>query len=413
VVNSVVLMRNIIFFDGELHGALLPLTFTRPVADLRVGILTIKEKWERRLNGQGSFLTQPFLQSKFPLILEDDNYLISSGLLPSDELVTIIANLSNNEVLLKNGDLVAARLDRHAVDVLNGEDDPDHLQMLELPDSIEIRLIEKPWHLLTQNKAEIEIDFDLLTQGRSSQPIPLSNRVVDADRIFIEEGASVELATLNASTGSIYIGSNAVVMEGCLVRGPLALCDKAQLRMGTRIYGPTTIGPGAKAGGEINNSILWGNTNKAHEGYLGNAVLGEWCNLGADTNNSDLKNNYEEVKLWSHVSERFEKTGLQFLGLIMGDHSKCGINTMFNTGTVVGVSANIFGDGFPRNFIPSFSWGGAAGFQTYQLPKALDTINRVWARRNRSLEPVDLDILQQVYQDTAAQRVWEKANQKP
>jgi UDP-N-acetylglucosamine diphosphorylase/glucosamine-1-phosphate N-acetyltransferase len=246
-----------------------------------------------------------------------------------------------------------------------------------------------------------------LIEGRKSQPIPPGNHVISPENIFIEEGAKLAYCTLNASTGPIYIGKNAEIMEGSLIRGGFALCEGAQVKLGAKIYGPTTVGPYCRVGGEINNSVLFGYTNKAHDGFLGNSVLGEWCNIGADSNNSNLKNNYEPVRLWSYETENFAETGLQFCGLMMGDHSKCGINTMFNTGTVVGVSATIFGSGFPRNFIPSFSWGGAGGFTTYVTQKAFETAKIVMSRRNVAFTEEDAAILEHVFEMT---KKWRKTS---
>jgi UDP-N-acetylglucosamine diphosphorylase/glucosamine-1-phosphate N-acetyltransferase len=244
-----------------------------------------------------------------------------------------------------------------------------------------------------------------LTEGRKSQPISKSVNTIAKENIFIEEGAKLEFVTLNASTGPIYIGKNTEIMEGSMIRGPFALCEGAGVKLGAKVYGATTVGPYSKIGGEVNNSVLFGYSNKGHDGFLGNSVLGEWCNIGADSNNSNLKNNYEEVKLWSYETESFEKTGLQFCGLMMGDHSKCGINTMFNTGTVVGVSANIFGAGFPRNFVPSFSWGGAAGFTVYMTRKAFETARLVMSRRGVDFDEKEAKILQHVFEDT---KIWRK-----
>jgi UDP-N-acetylglucosamine diphosphorylase/glucosamine-1-phosphate N-acetyltransferase len=402
-------MRHIIFFDGESYAHLLPLTYTRPVADLRVGILTIREKWMRYLGGQNaahcSFLTAPHLAEKFPLQVDTDNLLIPGNLLPTPKLVRILQNLRINEVLLSGGEFLGGRLDAHAMSRLMSDEDFEGLSTIELPEHVAFSMIERPWHIFKLNGVELEADFALLTEGRTSAPLSLTNRIFAGERIFVEEGAIVECAVLNAQPGPIYVAAGAEIMEGAMIRGGLALCAGSQIKMGTRIYGPTTIGPGSKVGGEITNSVIWGNSNKGHDGYLGNSVLGEWCNLGADTNNSNLKNNYDEVRVWSHATERFERTGEQFVGLIMGDHSKCGINTMFNTGTVVGVSANIYGHGYPRQFIPSFSWGGMTGFQTYLFEKAAATADRVMMRRNLPLDDVERRLLQAVYEKTASQRV--------
>jgi len=364
------------------------------VAEMRVGILTISEKWKHSVKGSISHLTQDYLQAKYPLVTSHTNMMINGGLCPSPRLCEAISSLKKGQALVTGELVLAAVVD--AGDVSRINELARTLSPVEYKG--EFLKIRFPWDIFKNNGAAIESDYELLTRGRVSQPLGETNRALGADRIFIEEGAVVQFATLNASTGPIYIGKDAEVMEGSIVRGPFALCDQSVLKMACKIYGPTTIGPGSKVGGEINNSVLWGNSNKAHDGFLGNSVLGEWCNLGADTNNSNLKNNYEEVKLWSYTSGRFVKTGLQFCGLVMGDHSKCGINTMFNTGTVVGVSANIFGDGFPRNFIPSFAWGGAAGFQVYTLPKAFEVARKVLDRQGLQLSPVDEAILTRVFE---------------
>ena len=265
--------------------------------------------------------------------------------------------------------------------------------------------VETTWDIFSKNGAAIKADFDLITKNRTSAPIPEKTVAFNSEAIFIEEGAKLPLCVLNATDGPIYIGKNAEIMEGSMVRGPFALCEESTLKMGTKIYGSTTVGPHSKVGGEVNNSVFFGYSNKGHDGFLGNSVIGEWCNLGADTNNSNLKNNYAEVRLWSYETENFAKTGLQFCGLMMGDHSKCGINTMFNTGTVVGVSANIFGSGFPRNFIPSFSWGGAKGFTTYLTSKAFEVAKVVMLRRGIELSEQESAILEHVFELSAAYRI--------
>ena len=263
------------------------------------------------------------------------------------------------------------------------------------------------WDIFSKNDSAIRDDFSLLTEGRKSQPISSSNKFAGSQQIFIEKGAVVECSVLNATNGPIYIGKNAEVMEGCLIRGPFALGENAVLKMGAKIYGATTIGPYCKVGGEVNNSVFQSNSNKAHDGFLGNSVIGEWCNLGADTNNSNLKNNYANVKIWSHATEEMVDTGMQFCGLFMGDHSKSGINTMFNTGTVVGVNANIYGSDFPIHFVPSFSWGTAQGFSDYRLEKALEVAERVMARRNQKLTTSERKILSHIFNLTNRFRVKE------
>ncbi len=400
-------MANIILFDNEIREQLLPLTYTRPVCEIRIGILTIREKWERWMNAKVSYITQDYLAEKYPIDIEAENYLINGSVLPSEQLCKLIRQMDFGEAFLSGEELIAVKLDDEQLENLIYEDDFGEIKGIDLEDTDFLK-INHLWDIFSKNDEALRDDFQLLTRGRQSQPLSPTNRCIGEEQIFIEEGAKVEFAILNASTGPIYIGKNAEVMEGCIIRGGLAMCEGAILKMGARIYGPTTLGPYCKVGGEVNNSVLFGYSNKAHDGFLGNSVLGEWCNLGADTNNSNLKNNYEEVKLWNYPAERFLLTGLQFCGLIMGDHSKSGINSMFNTGTVVGVCSNIFGDGFPRNFIPSFAWGGAAGFQTFKVEKAYEAMERMMARRNKAFEIQDRLIILRVYEDSAKYRVWEK-----
>ena len=326
----------------------------------------------------------------------EDNIMINASYLPSVTLLNQVKNLSKNQAVY-DGDTIVAFYSLEDQDV-----DFDLFDILHCDDSV-IK-VEKTWDIFSKNGAAIAADFELITAGRTSAAIPERTEAFNTEKIFIEEGAKLPLCVLNATNGPIYIGKNSEIMEGSLVRGPFALCEGSVLKMGAKIYGATTVGPYSKIGGEVNNSVFFGNSNKAHEGYLGNSVVGEWCNLGADTNNSNLKNNYAEVRLWSYETENFSKTGLQFCGLMMGDHSKCGINTMFNTGTVIGVSANIFGSGFPRNFIPSFSWGGARGFSTYLTSKAFDVVSVMMSRRGLDFSSQDKAILEQVFEQTSAFR---------
>ena len=387
---------NYILFDGPNREALLPFTYTRPVADIRIGILTIREKWELFLGVTTTTITEDYLTDKYPMVEMEDNVMINASCLPSYALVKQIKNLSKNQVIY-DGDVIVAFFSLE-----NQEVDFDHFETFKCLDSV-IK-VESTWDIFSKNGAAIAADFELVTAGRTSAPIPERTEAFNDKQIFIEEGACLPLCVLNANNGPIYIGKDSEIMEGSLVRGPFALCEGSVLKMGAKIYGPTTIGPYCKVSGEVNNSVFFGNSNKGHDGYLGNSVVGEWCNLGADTNNSNLKNNYAEVRLWSYETENFAKTGLQFCGLMMGDHSKCGINTMFNTGTVIGVSANIFGSGFPRNFIPSFSWGGANGFSTYLTSKAFDVVRMVMSRRGLDFSDQDRAILEQVFEQTSAYR---------
>ncbi|WP_196893198.1 GlmU family protein [Aureivirga marina] len=388
---------NYILFDGAVRNSLLPFTYTRPVADIRVGILTIREKWEKYLGFTTTTITEEYLEEKFPMIEAEKNIMIDASVLPSEELVSVIKDLKENQCVVYKEEIIAFFTTENQEEV-----DFDAYDVIEFTE--EIMQIQNTWDIFAKNGEAIQADFDLLTEGRVSQPISPTNNVLHPENIFIEEGAKIEFATLNASTGPIYIGKEAEIMEGSLVRGPLALCDHSVLKLGAKIYGPSTFGPYCKVGGEVNNSVLFGYSNKGHDGFLGNSVLGEWCNIGADSNNSNLKNNYAEVRLWNYETENFAKTGLQFCGLMMGDHSKCGINTMFNTGTVVGVSANVFGSNFPRNFIPSFSWGGASKMITYQMRKVNEVAEKVMARRNMVYDEVEQRILEHIFEETKKYR---------
>lgn len=359
------------------------------------------------MDGVVSYITQDYLSEKFPINVEDRNWVINGSVLPNELLCLKIKQLKLNEAFMKSGELIAARLPEEQFHrLMNGEDLED-LIGYELEDVPFIQ-INQLWDIYKYNSTAIQSDFDFLTRSRSSMPISSTNRVIDPMNIFIEEGARVECSNLNASRGPIYIGKYSEVMEGSNIRGPFALCDHSQVKMGAKIYGATTIGPFCKVGGEITNSVMFGFSNKAHDGYLGNSVIGEWCNLGADTNNSNLKNNYSEVKLWNYKSESFKLTGETFVGLFMGDHSKAAINTMFNTGTLVGVSANIFSEGFPRNFIPSFSWGGKQGFKTYKLQEAFETMDRVMARRDKYLNETERQIYAYIFEESSKFRTWDK-----
>ena len=400
-------MKNIILFDSEVRPHLLPLTLTRPVAELRVGILTIREKWEQWLDGNASFITEDYLSSKFTINISDDNYVIDGSVLPNEELCSRIADLSYNEALVKNGELIAARLGQEQFERVILEGEMSTLKETEL--DVDFMQISRPWHLFTYNDKALREDFAFLTKNRKSQPLSSTNQVLGKENIFLEQGAKVEFSILNATTGPIYIGKNAEIMEGCMVRGGLALCEGATVKMGAKLYGANTFGPYSKVGGEVGNSVILGYSNKGHDGYMGNSVLGEWCNLGADTNTSNLKNTYDEVRLWSYVEKRFAHTKQNFLGLIMGDHSKSGINTMFNTGTVVGVATNVFGEGYPRNMIASFAWGGYSGFISHKFEKAIETAKIVTSRRNIVFTSDDEAILKHIYDMSTSERSWEKA----
>jgi len=385
---------NFILFDSFRRNNLLPLTYLRPVADVRIGILTIREKWEHLLRAKTSTLTEDYLRKKYPIIQAEDNVMINGSVLPNRQLVDLILGLKQNEALVKNDVVIAMRV--KSVDPGRKEDETGE-EINEISTDIDFMKVSNNWDIFNRNARALTEDYHLITAGRKSQPISATNRVLGKD-IFIEEGARVECAILNAETGPIYIGRNAEVMEGAMIRGPFSLGEESVVKMGAKIYGATTIGPHCKVGGEVNNSVFFGYSNKAHDGFMGQSVIGEWCNIGADTNTSNLKNSYEEVKLWNFADRTFVETGLQFVGLIMGDHAKCGINVMFNTGTVVGVGSNIFGHGYQRNYIPGFLWGGNAGFRPYEFRKFLETARRVTERRNVEISQVDEDILFTVYQ---------------
>jgi len=375
--------------DGQHRSHLLPLTYTRPVAELRCGIITIAEKYTMRGHEIG-YGTEAYLNVKYPSI--EAEVLVSGSVCPTDAFLEAVAGLSSGQALIQGDELLAFKGEKW-------EDEPSEI----IPFSSALNLITRPWDIWSKNASELNLDFDLLTKDRFSAPIDATNTVI-GDKVFLEEGAKVTASILNATSGPIYLAKNAEIMEGCIVRGGLALGESSALKMGAKIYGATTLGPHCKVGGEVNNSVIIGYSNKGHDGFLGNSALGEWCNLGADTNNSNLKNNYDEVKAWSYVDGRFAKTGQQFCGLIMGDHSKSGINTMFNTGTVVGVSANVYGAGFPRNFISSFTWGGPQGTMEYRIDKALDTADRMMKRRGLEVNEVEKAILEQVYALSAEYR---------
>lgn len=393
--------RNFILFDDVHRDHLLPFVFIRPVAEIRIGILTIREKWEKWTGSSFSYLTQDYLQEKYPLISGNENILVNSSVTPNAVLIEEILALKTGEVLLKDNLMVAGCFDRSSLDSFTGDIPAGCTAKQVTPDFIQISRL---WHIFRLNGDELQSDFKILTEGRTSQPVSPTNNLVNPGDIFVEGDVRMEYVTINASKGPVYIGRNTEIMEGSVIRGPFALGEGAILKMGTKIYGPTTIGPYSKVGGEITNSVIMGFSNKVHDGYLGNSVVGEWCNIGAGSNTSNLKNNYNLIKLWDYAHGREIDTGLQFCGLFMGDYSRCGINTMFNTGTVVGVSANIYGSGYPGSFIPSFSWGGAAGFETYRLGKALETIQTGLTLRQLEISETDRKIINHVFTMTGRYR---------
>jgi UDP-N-acetylglucosamine diphosphorylase/glucosamine-1-phosphate N-acetyltransferase len=369
-------MKIIIFDPINSRDNLLPLTYTRPVGALRVGITTLAEKWHYLIPGDYSWLTVDYLAEKFPLQADADKDLrIAGDIIAGQTLADAIGLLGQGDALYDdNGELIACYGQEQRRISYGGA----------------VARIRHPYDIFMLNGDAIKSDFDVITRDDFGGAISKTCTVIgDPKLIFIESGATVEGAFLNTKNGPIYIGRNAEVMEGSTLRGPIAIGEHSTVNMGSRIYGATTLGPWCKVGGELNNVVIQGYSNKAHDGFLGNAVIGEWCNLGAGCTASNLKNDYTEIKLWNYPAHRFLRTGLQFCGLIMGDHSKAGINTVFNTATVVGVGVNIHGTGFPRNFIASFSEGGASGFIDVPMTKFFAIAERVMARRHVELTDTD------------------------
>ena len=388
---------NYILFDGFERDQLLPITFTRPVADIRTGILTIKEKWEKYLSTTVSFKTQDYLSAKYSTIVSDSNILINGSVFPTGELVSQINKLLPGQILKKENIEIAIRPDSKSIDIGNMA----NYQIIET--NIDFLKLENTWDIFSLNPQAILDDFELLTKNRNSCKVSDTNFIIgDPNLIFFEEGAVAEFTFLNTTDGPIYIGKDAEIMEGSKIRGPFALCEHSTVKMAAKIYSGTTVGPYSKVGGEINNCVILGYSNKGHDGFMGNSVIGEWCNIGADTNTSNLKNTYDFVKLWSYNHNRFVNTKLQFCGLIMGDHSKCGINTMFNTGTIIGVSSNIYGAGYQRNFISSFMWGGVSGLKAYNYKKSVEVATAVFKRRNKEFNQIEKNIFEHLYNNAHA-----------
>jgi len=381
----------LVFSDAQYWEDFLPLTFTRPTAEMRCGILTFSERWQKLLDfSEVSFITEDFLQEKYKKPVGKESLFIVPNFIPTENVLEQIKNLNSGEALVYENEVIAAKLDMENFS----------LNQIEKMTDIEEELLffKKPTDLFSYNEKALDYDFELLTKNRNSQELSSTNGFLgDKKDLFIEEGAQIEFSTLNTKTGKIYIGKYAEIMEGCNLRGPIALCDNSKFNLGAKIYGATTIGPHCKVGGEVNNIVIFGFSNKGHDGFVGNSVIGEWCNLGADTNSSNLKNNYASVKLWNYRAKKFIDTRLQFAGLIMGDHSKTAINTQLNTGTVVGVAANIFKSGFPPNLIENFSWGGMKGDEKFNLNKAYEVAEKAMERRHIDLTDEDKQILKYIY----------------
>jgi len=385
-------IQHIVLFDGNERNNLLPLTATRAVADIRVGILTIREKWEKHLNVKVDILTQEYLQEKYTYEPTENTVFINASALPDKDLISATEQLSHNGILESGKTIVAVKTNETITSLQELKLAVQKTDSINRPFSNSI--INFPWDIFTLNGQEIRNDIQLLGLKPNPEKLSATNTLLGTE-IYVEDGVSCECSVLNAKNGPVYLGKDSEVMEGCTVRGPFALCEHAALKMQTKVYGDTTIGPYSKVGGEVSNSVIFGYSNKGHDGFLGNSVLGEWCNLGADTNNSNLKNNYGKVKAYHYPSRDYISTGLQFCGLIMGDHAKSSINTMFNTGTVVGVCANVFGSGFPPKFVPDFAWGNDAVFE---LEKAYEVAQRVMERRGITLSEADRSILKHIFE---------------
>ncbi len=383
----------LVFSDAQYWEDFLPLTFTRPVAEMRMGILTFSERWKKLLDiDEVFYITENYLQDKFKKPEPKQSLFIVPNFFPSDEVLKQIKELQPGEALVYDNEVLVANInmENFSLNQIN--------KMTDIHEKL--FFIEKPTDIFSYNDKAIDFDFKLLTEGRISQELSSTNGFIgEKENLFIEEGATIEFSTLNCKTGKIYIGKNAEIMEGSNIRGSLALCEESKINLGTKLYGGTTIGPHSKVGGEVNNIVIFGYSNKGHDGFVGNSVIGEWCNLGADTNSSNLKNNYASVKLWNYRKKRFLDTGLQFCGLIMGDHSKTAINTQLNTGTVVGVAANIFKSGFPPNLVDSFSWGGMKGDEKFKLEKSYEVAEKAMERRKIAITEMDKDILKYIYNE--------------
>ncbi|MCW3160362.1 GlmU family protein [Chryseobacterium oryctis] len=383
----------LVFSDAQYWEDFLPLTFTRPVAEMRCGILTFSERWQKILeNTEISYFTENYLQSKFKNPEEKESLFLVTNFLPTEAVIQQIKDLKQGEALVYEDELIAAKVNMKDFSLHQIE------KMTDIKE--ELVFFKKPTDLFTYNDKAIDFDFELLTKGRISQELSSTNGFLgDKKDLFIEEGAQIEFSTLNTKTGKIYIGKNAEVMEGCNLRGPISLGEDSKFNLGAKIYGATTVGPHCKVGGEVSNIIIFGYSSKGHDGFIGNSVIGEWCNFGADTNSSNLKNNYSHVRLWNYRTKSFEDTGLQFAGLIMGDHSKTAINTQLNTGTVIGVASNIFREGFPPNFVENFSWGGFKDDERFKLDKAYEVASRAMARRKVELTDDDKAILKYIFDE--------------
>jgi len=378
-------MMTIVFDDNNLHKKLAPLTLTRPVSELRFGINTISQSWIHYFGRcTVSYQTQEYLNSKFTAATDVNAFYIAGNIKPTAELAKQVAELKSGEKLMVNNRWIASNGKNAANEIHKNQDD--------------LLFIENLWDIFQKNDAAIKLDFERIKEHRTSAVLSNSNQIAGIQNIFIEEGAKVEFSILNATEGPIYIAAHAEIMEGSMIRGPFALGEHSTVKMGAKIYGATTIGPHCKVGGEISNSVFQAYSNKGHDGFLGNSVIGEWCNLGADTNSSNLMNTYGKLKIYSFQTEKSEQTDITFCGVLMGDHTKTGINTMLNTATVIGVSANIFGAGFPAKYIPSFTWGAAESCEKFKQEKAFEVATNMMLRRGIEFTEAEQKIMQHLFQ---------------
>lgn len=403
---------NYILFDDDKRLNFLPLTYTRPVSELFYGTCTNRERWEMVLGAKTSYLVPMYLSKKFPTIIHDDNILINARLFADADSLKDLDSLKPGQKIIYENEILGARIEGKVLeDALKREDSAKswhsgiliHFELKSVTAKFHALLISNVWDLFVRNEDFIKKDARRISDSNFSDD-PHKSNTVFGSQLFVHKKASVRASVLNSESGPIVVDEGAEIMEGCSIRGPVYIGENAVVKIGAKIYGPTSIGNFSKVGGEINNSVVSSFSNKAHDGFMGNSVIGEWCNLGADTNTSNLKNDYSEVKLWHFGKNGFVKTGRQFLGLIMGDHSKCGINTMFNTGAVVGVSANVYGAGYQPNHIPSFSWGQKGSFETYKLEKALKVADVVMKRRDLHLSGDDELILKSVFEQSEQYR---------
>ncbi|WP_185873775.1 putative sugar nucleotidyl transferase [Blattabacterium cuenoti] len=394
-------MDYFILYDGNIEWKnLLPITFTRPISEIRLGIFTIRERWEKYMGGKALIYTKKFLSKKysFGLDLKKKDILknilfINSSFIPNKKLIQVIFDLKENEAIFFKEKMIAIKLS-YFYYKKNFQKIKKYKKIYHINKVI---YIQYPWDIFINNESVLKQDYTILTKGKSSFNVFGNNHLLYKEKIFLEENIYAENIVLNAKIGPIYIEKGVKIMEGSMIRGPVAICKKSILNMGTKIYGSTTIGPFCKVGGEIKNSVIFSYSNKAHDGFLGNTILGEWCNIGAGTNISNLRNDYSKVTVWNYEKKDFFPIDIQFFGIIMGDYSKSSINTQFNTATIVGVNTNIFGYGFPPRYIPSFSFGGIQNKKVISFQKVCDTAEIMMKRRNVFFSFLDKDILEYLY----------------